>query len=69
MNTTPLNIKKPFGPIIGKTKMPITLVNKLNDFIDNEYSNKKKLYSNLDHGSKLAGQVSAETKLPEKIII
>lgn len=68
MTTTPLNIKKPFGPFIGKVKMPQKLIDSINNFVDQEYNKNKKDYLNLNHGAKLAGQVTEEIKLPKQII-
>ena len=53
---------KPFGPSILKTKIPNELVYKLNDYVEKIITdiNKNEL---LNHGNKLAGDVTQEFKL------
>ena len=58
---------RPFGPMIAKVSMPIELVDKLNIYVDKIVSNKKKI-KELDHGSKLAGNVQQEFKLEKEFI-
>ena len=62
-----IKLYKPFGPSICKVKIPIEIVNKLNDYIDEiikDETKSKELY----YGDKLAGDVTQEFKLEEKII-
>ena len=62
-----LNIIRPFGPSIGSTDIPKTLIDKINNFIDELIKDKNKS-KKLDHGKYLAGQVTQEIKLPKEII-
>ena len=61
-----ISISKPFGPALGYTKIPDDLLEKINDFID--VATTTGYADDLDHGKKLAGQVTQEIKLPSKII-
>ena len=58
---------RPFGPPIGKFKIPPKIVKKINDFVDIAVIDKVKA-KELDVGSGLAGQVTQELALPEEII-
>ena len=53
---------KPFGPSVLKTKIPNELVYKLNDYADQIIEDNKKKEM-LNHGKKLAGDVTQEFKL------
>ena len=66
-NEGKLNIVRPFGPSIGSTDIPKTLIDKINNFIDELIKDKNKS-KKLDHGKYLAGQVTQEIKLPKEII-
>ena len=66
-NDGKLNIVRPFGPSIGSTDIPKTLIDKINNFIDELIKDKNKS-KKLDHGKYLAGQVTQEIKLPKEII-
>ena len=66
-NEDKLNIMRPFGPAIGTANIPKTLIDKINNFIDEVIKDKNKS-KKLDAGKNLAGQVSQEILLPEKII-
>ena len=66
-NEGKLNIVRPFGPAIGSTDIPKTLIDKINNFIDELIKDKNKS-KKLDHGKYLAGQVTQEIKLPKEII-
>ena len=59
-------ILRPFGPPIAKFKIPLRLVKKINNFVDEIIKDKNKSLS-LDVGSKLSGQVSQEIALPKEI--
>ena len=52
-------IIRPFGPSMVKLKMPESLVNKLNTYVDKIISDEKKS-SELDYGTQLAGMVTQE---------
>ncbi len=60
-----IRIIKPFGPSIAWMKIPPTLVEKLNSYIDEVIEDKKKS-SELDYGKKLAGDVTQEFVLEKK---
>ena len=66
MKTT-YELYRPFGPPIGKFKIPPKIVKKINDFVDIAVIDKVKA-KELDVGSGLAGQVTQELALPEEII-
>jgi len=63
-----LSIKRAFGPPIGQTNIPQSLINSLNNFVDNEIDKDSKLAKNLNHGHNLAGQVKQEIKIPEELV-
>ena len=65
---TYLKISRPFGPSLGMVSIPEELIKKINNFIDDKIEDDKKKSTLLDHGSKLAGQVTQEIKLPKEII-
>jgi len=60
-----IRILKPFGPTIACVKIPSTLVEKLNVYIDKVIEDKKKS-SELDHGKELVGHVTQEFVLEKK---
>ena len=60
-----LQVMKPFGPSIVKTKIPDEIIKKLNDYVDKIVENNEKA-KNLDYGLKLAGDVTQEFKLEQK---
>ena len=66
-NEDKLNIIRPFGPAIGSTNIPKTLIDKINNFIDEVIKDKNKS-KKFDWGKYLAGQVTQEIKLPKEII-
>jgi len=51
-NDGKLNIIRPFGPSIGSTDIPKTLIDKINNFIDELIKDKNKS-KKLDHGKYL----------------
>jgi len=61
-----VKILKPFGPTIAVSKIPSTLLEKLNNYIDKIINDKKKS-TELDHGKFLAGNVTQEIILEKKI--
>ena len=62
-----LDILKPFGPSIGITNLPKTLIDEINNFVD-ETIKDKKISKKLDWGKYLAGQVTQEIYLPKEIV-
>lgn len=58
---------RPFGPIIAKVSMGEDLVKKLNTYTDGIIKNTKKT-EELNHGSKLAGNVQQEFKLEKNFV-
>ena len=62
-----IHIIKPFGPSIVKARMPLNVVENLNDFIDKTIDNEKKSLQ-LNHGKKLVGDVTQEIKLEKEIM-
>ncbi|WP_440634404.1 putative 2OG-Fe(II) oxygenase [Candidatus Pelagibacter sp. HIMB1746] len=62
-----IKIYKPFGPSICKVTIPKEIIEKLNSYIDDVIKNEAKS-KELDYGNKLAGDVTQEFKLEEKII-
>ena len=66
-----IRITTPFGPSIAWAKIPLSLIDKLNTYIDEVIEDKKKSVS-LDHGKQLVGDVTQEfvleKKFPFKII-
>ena len=61
-------VVKQFGPSIGKTKIPTDIIEYLNNYIDKIIENKKKS-NELDHGNKLAGDVTQEFALERQRLI
>ena len=66
-NEGKLDIIRPFGPAIGSTNIPKTLIDKINNFIDEVIKDKNKS-KKFNWGKYLAGQVTQEIKLPKEII-
>ena len=62
-----LDILKPFGPSIGITNLPKTLIDEINNFVD-ETIKDKNISKKLDWGKYLAGQVTQEIYLPKEIV-
>jgi len=60
-----VRITNPFGPTVAWSRIPSSLVDKLNNYIDKIIEDKEKS-SLLDHGKNLAGDVSQEFKLENK---
>ena len=67
VNESKLNIIRPFGPAIGSTDIPKTLMDKVNNFIDEVVKDKNKS-KQLDAGKTLAGQVTQEIFLPKEVM-
>ena len=66
-NEGKIDIIRPFGPPIGSTNISKTLIDKINNFIDEVIKDKNKS-KKFDWGKYLAGQVTQEIKLPKEII-
>ena len=65
--TTQIQILKPFGPSIVKTKIPNEIMNKLNNYIDNIIIDNKKT-NELNYGPKLVGDVTQEFLLEKEFM-
>ena len=62
-----IKVIKPFGRTIARVKMSNELIEILNNYVDKIISDEDKIIE-LDHGSKLAGNVSQEFKLEKEFI-
>ena len=62
-----INVIKPFGPTIARVKMPIDLIQILNEYVDRIISSEEKI-KELNHGNKLAGSVTQEFKIEEEFV-
>ena len=62
-----IKVIRPFGPSIARVKMPDMLVDNLNNYIDEIITDKNKSKV-LDHGQRLAGNVTQELKLENDFI-
>ena len=62
-----LNIIKPFGPAIGSTNIPKSLIDKINLYVDEVIKDKEKS-EELDWGKRLAGEVTQEIFLPNEFL-
>jgi len=61
-NKENIQVIRPFGPSIAKIKIPNKIIEHLNNYVDKIIQDEKKSKI-LDHGKKLAGNVSQEIKL------
>ena len=52
-----IEILKPFGPSIVKTKLPENIINEMNIYVDQVINDEKKK-EELDYGKRLAGNVN-----------
>ena len=66
-NENQISIQRPFGPSVAKVKIPLELIETLNNYVDKTVADEKKI-KELDHGSKLAGNVKQEFELDEKFL-
>ncbi len=66
-NSEKIKVIRPFGPSIAKIKMSDDLVDNLNKYIEEIIQDENKS-KNLNHGNKLAGQVTQEFKLENEFI-
>jgi len=62
-----IQLIKPFGPFIGKVKIPLELLNKLNEYFD-KLSIDPELSKLQNHGHRLAGNVNQEIKIDDKFV-
>ena len=62
-----MNVLRPFGPSVAKINMPEELINNLNNHVDKTILDIEKL-DELDHGSKLAGNVKQEFLLEKDFV-
>ena len=69
MSTTRENIEicRPFGPFIGKFKLPEPLIKDVNGFVDDVNSDIK-IIEALDWSQNLVGKVHQELKIPDDIL-
>ena len=62
-----MKVLSPFGPKIAIIKIPMNIVNKINQEVDKILGDKKKLKKS-DYSKKLVGQVKQEIKLDNKFV-
>ena len=62
-----MRVLSPFGPKIAIIKIPITIVQKINQEVDKILGDKKRLKKS-DYSNKLVGQVKQEIKLDNKFV-
>ena len=62
-----IKVIRPFGPSIARVKIPNMMVKNLNSYIDEIIADKNKS-EQLNHGNKLAGNVTQELKLENDFI-
>ena len=67
MKNKNFKIIKRFGPSVLKVRIPLSIVNKLNKYIDDVVKSKTKS-NKLDYGENLVGDVSQEFRLEKKIM-
>ena len=67
MKNKDFKIIKRFGPSVLKVKIPVSIVNKLNNHIDDVIKSKSKS-NRLNYGENLVGDVSQEFRLEKKIM-
>ena len=62
-----MKVLSPFGPKIGKFKLPISIIKKINTEVDRILENKQ-LAKKLNYSKKLVGEVKQEFELPKTFI-
>ena len=62
-----MKIYKPFGPTIGKTKLTLSAVARLNKFSD-QVTNNKRLSKRYDYDHRLVGSMKQQFRIPSKIL-
>ena len=62
-----MKIYKPFGPTIGKTKLTLSAVARLNKFSE-QVSNNKTLSKRYDYDHRLVGSMKQQFRIPSKIL-
>ena len=55
------------SPPIGKTRLPLELINDLNNYVETVI-NDEKLAENMNHGNYLAGQVTQEFRVSKDFL-
>ena len=65
--TQTIQFIRPFGPTIAKVTMPTEIIKALNDYVEKIIVDEKKI-KELDHGSKLAGNVKQEFVLEKAFL-
>ena len=67
MTEDKFTIYRPFSPPIGKTRLPLELINDLNNYVETVI-NDEKLAENMNHGNYLAGQVTQEFRVSKDFL-
>ena len=67
MSQNKLNVLNPFGPTVAKVKIPEKMILEINNYIDEIVSDEKKS-KELDHGSKLVGNVKQEIYIEDNFV-
>ena len=67
MSEKKIEIQRPFGPSVAKVKIPIRMIEILNNYVDKVILDKKKA-EELDFGDQLAGNVKQEFRLEEDFL-
>ena len=62
-----MKVLSPFGPKIGKFKLPLSIIKKINTEVDRILENKQ-LAKKLNYSKKLVGEVKQEFELPKTFI-
>ena len=62
-----MKVLSPFGPKIGKFKLPLSIIKKINTEVDRVLKNKQ-LAKKLNYSNKLVGEVKQEFELPKTFI-
>ena len=62
-----IKVFRPFGPTVAKLIVPNNIIQVLNKYIDETIQDEKKI-TNLNHGSKLAGNVKQEFRLENEFV-
>ena len=68
MSENKIEIQRPFGPSIAKIKIPIKIIETLNEYIEKIILNEKKS-KELDWGKQLAGNVKQELRVESEFLI
>tara|TARA_B100000131_G_scaffold268081_1_gene266676 strand:- start:4945 stop:5574 length:630 start_codon:yes stop_codon:yes gene_type:complete len=63
----PIDIIRPFGPCIGKFKLPTEMVGAVNSYIENVEKDEEKI-ADLDWSSRLVGKVTQEVRVQDEVL-